>query len=621
MSRILAKGWNILRPPPRLSVSNWADQFRFLSPEASAEAGKWQNRRAPHTVMPMDCLSPSDPCQQVVLKWSSQSAKSETLLNFIGYIIDQDPGPTLVVQPNSKPMAETFSKDRVAPMIRDTPTIKKKVSESKGRDSKNTMMTKAFEGGHVTLAGANSPAQLASRPIRYLLCDEVDRWEATKEGDPLKLAIKRTLTFWNRKILMVSSPTLDDRGIDAEYQKSLQHEWHLECQHCGEHQMPKFKHFLFDKDDHGEACNIRYVCEECGAEHTAKDEFKIKGSGNWVCVNEASDRIKGFWFNQFGSPFATWQETIQEFLDSKSDTTKLQAVVNTAFAETWQGTGEKLDWEVIRQRREIYPITEEGDIAIPEHASLVLMLVDTQDSWLDIEIVACNESMQSWGVENIQIHGNTEEPEVWAKLDKIRERQYRHESGNQLPIYAMAIDIKGHRTKVVKDYVYKRRFNNVFAFQGVGSAAKQMISRSKQQIESKNPRKVDVWSLRVDDLKRQVQGYLAKTDTNDYGYSHFPMLDGGQDVNGYDQEYFEQLCSEKQERKKTRGFERVEFVKTRTRNEAFDKRVYWRALVQILNPDWEAFRAKTKPKTEETIQPRQSGLFRGRTHTSSDPYL
>jgi phage terminase large subunit GpA-like protein len=225
-----------------------------------------------------------------------------------------------------------------------------------------------------------------------------------------------------------------------------------------------------------------------------------------------------------------------------------------------------------------------------------------------------------WGVENIQLHGNTEEPEVWKKLDQLRERLYKHESGADIGITAMAIDIKGHRTKVVKDYVYKRRFNNVFAFQGVGSAAKQMISRSKQQIEEKNARRLDVWSIRVDDLKRQVQGYLNRSDPDDFGYAHFPMLQNGQDVAGYDQEFFEQLCSEKQERKKTRGFERVEFVKTRVRNEAFDKRVYWRALVQILNPDWDAFRQKVA-KTEQTPQPRKSGLFRTRTHQSSDPYL
>ncbi|WP_366057924.1 phage terminase large subunit family protein, partial [Oceanicoccus sp.] len=169
----------------------------------------------------MDALSPHDPCRKVVAKFSAQSGKTEILNNFAGYIMAQNPGPTLVVQPNQRPMGEAFSKDRLAPMIRDTPAISAKVIEAKGKDKKNTIFHRTFPGGHLTIAGASSPAQLASRPIQFLLCDEIDRWVPTKEGDALNLAIKRTLTFWNRKILMVSTPTLDGRGIDAQYEDTL----------------------------------------------------------------------------------------------------------------------------------------------------------------------------------------------------------------------------------------------------------------------------------------------------------------------------------------------------------------------------------------------------------------
>ncbi len=225
------------RPPPRLSVSEWAGRYRFLSPEASAEPGLWNNARARHLIEPMERLNPHSQTERVVLKFSSQSAKTEFLLNFIGYVIDLDPGPILAIQPNVTPMGEAFSKDRVKPMLRDSPTLAAKIGAAKGRTSAQTITHMVFPAGHLTIAGANSPAGLASRPIRYLLCDELDRWEITKEGDPLLLARKRLQTFRARrtaKELIVSSPTYDDIGICAEYARCTQQwEWHLSCQHCG----------------------------------------------------------------------------------------------------------------------------------------------------------------------------------------------------------------------------------------------------------------------------------------------------------------------------------------------------------------------------------------------------
>ncbi|MCP5014131.1 MAG: hypothetical protein GY938_02465 [Ketobacter sp.] len=372
-----------------LTVSQWSDAERFLSSESAAEAGKWHNDRAPHTIAPMDALSPLDPCQVVILKWSAQSAKTEVVNNFAGYIIDQDPGSVLVVQPNERPMGETWSKDRLAPMIRDTPALAKKVVAGKGRDSENTILRKKFPGGQLTVAGASSPSQLASRPIRYLLCDEIDRWPTTKEGSPLQLAIKRTQAFWNRKILMVSTPTFEGVGIDSEYENCLQHEWHLKCSHCSAYQMPKFKHFTFDRDQSNGPTNIRYCCEVCGSEHTEGEQFKIKNTGKWVQTNEASPMRKGYWMNQFASPFATWTETIAEFLLAKKDPLKLQVAINTVFAETWKGMGISLDWEILRQRREVYPINK-SDRLVPAGVQLLTLVVDTQDTWLDCEVVGSN---------------------------------------------------------------------------------------------------------------------------------------------------------------------------------------------------------------------------------------
>lgn len=224
-------------PPPELTISEWADKFRRISPEASAEPGDWITSKAEYQREIMNSLS--DPLtERVVVMTAAQVGKTEILLNTIGYFIDQDPSPILVLNPTID-MSEAFSKDRLAPMIRDTPCLASKIQDSRKRGSENTIRHKKFFGGHITLAGSNSPASLASRPIRILLCDEIDRYplSAGEEGDPLSLAIKRTQNFWNRRILLVSTPTLlITSRILKDFNLSTQEEWCVPCPSCGEYQ-------------------------------------------------------------------------------------------------------------------------------------------------------------------------------------------------------------------------------------------------------------------------------------------------------------------------------------------------------------------------------------------------
>jgi len=208
-------------PPPNLKVSDWADRYRYLSAEGSAEPGKWDTSRAPYQKDILDAIREPG-IKKVVVMSSAQVGKTEILLNIIGYHIHQDPAPILLLQPTMQ-MAEAFSKDRLAPIIRNTPALKGKVSDPRSRDSGNTLSHKTFPGGHITLAGANSPANLASRPIRIILADEVDKYPASagSEGDPVSLAIKRSTTFHNRKAVLVSTPTMKGASrIERAYNES-----------------------------------------------------------------------------------------------------------------------------------------------------------------------------------------------------------------------------------------------------------------------------------------------------------------------------------------------------------------------------------------------------------------
>ena len=237
----------IFTPPPDMKISDWADEFRELPPEASCEPGHWSTDRAPYQREMMNAICPPS-AERIVMMTAAQVGKSEILLNTIGYYIHKEPSPILMMQPTLE-MGESFSKDRLATMLRDCTCLHGKVKDPRARDSGNTLLHKTFPGGHITIAGANSPASLASRPIRVLLCDEVDRYpvSAGTEGDPLSLAMKRTQNFWNRKIIIVSTPTIKGISrIEKEYDNSTREEWTLPCPNCGRYNALDWERVIFE---------------------------------------------------------------------------------------------------------------------------------------------------------------------------------------------------------------------------------------------------------------------------------------------------------------------------------------------------------------------------------------
>lgn len=230
---MLARCVATLKPPPELTLSQWADRYRMLSAESSAEPGRWHTDKAPYQREIMDAIGDAH-IRRVVIMCAAQLGKTELLLNILGYFMAYAPAPILVMQPTLD-MGQTFSKDRLAPMIRDTPVLRGLV-DVKSRYAGNTILKKNFPGGHITIVGANSATGLASRPIKVLLADEVDRYpgSAGTEGDPLSLAQKRQTTFWDKKTVMVSTPVIKGHSrIETEYNQSTREEWNVPCPECG----------------------------------------------------------------------------------------------------------------------------------------------------------------------------------------------------------------------------------------------------------------------------------------------------------------------------------------------------------------------------------------------------
>lgn len=577
----LASAMHRFTPPPKLTISEWADRERRLDSQSSAEPGRWYTSRAEYQRGIMDACS--DPMvKEVVVMCGSQSGKSEALLNTIGYHMHHDPCPILLLQPTLD-MAMNFSKDRImAGLIRPTPALRDLVKDSKAKDANNTTLHKVFPGGALSLVGANSPASLASRPIRVILADETDRYpmSAGEEGDPISLAKRRSATFWNRKFIAVSTPT--NRGgsrIEMLYEESDQRKFYVPCPHCGEYQVLLWRNVHWQE---GQPKTALYHCEKCGAEWSESQRHMAVSKGEWRATAPFNGAA-GFWLNALYSPWVHLGDTAEEFMAAKRDPMRLKTFTNTILAESWEDQGEGVDDYAVAQRKEDYD-------GIPEEVVLLTCGVDVQDDRLEVEIVGWGAGEESWQIDYHVIYGDPSSPALWAKLDEIVLATYEHPSGEPMIIRSTCVDSGGHHTRAVYNYAKTRAGHRVFAIKGVGGEGKPIVGRPSRN----NIGKVPLYAVGVDTAKELHYSRL-RMDEAGAGYCHFPSK--------RDDEYFKQLTAEKQMVKYHKGYPSRVWVKTRTRNEALDVRIYAIAALAILNVNMDSIAKRFYANMEKQKMP------------------
>lgn len=587
---LFGKICEVLEPPKPLTISSWAAEKRRLSREASAEPGRWNLDRAPYQRSIMDAIS-SPGLKRVVLMTSAQIGKTEMLLNTIGYYSEHDPSPIMVVNPTDA-MAQAFSKDRLAPMIRDTECLKEIYGMAKSRDTANTILHKQFPGGHITMIGANAPTNLASRPIRILLLDEVDRYPASAgtEGDPVDLADKRTTTFWNRKVVLVSTPT--EKGvsrIEKEYLKSSQEEWCVQCPYCG-----KYTPFKWDNLDFKD---MMMKCDHC-EEKLSEDEWKEQ-PGMFVAQNPSVTDIRGFHLNEMASPWKRWKDIKQAYLEAVKDKKetgsdyKLRTWVNTSLGEPYEVMGAKADLKDLINRREKY--TAE----LPKGVLLLTAAVDVQDDRLELEVCGWGAGYESWGITYEKLYGNLEKNFIWEELEAFLSKPFTFEDGQALNIACTFIDTGGHFTtqsyKWLKSMQQKKKM--IFGIKGMGSNGIPLLHKKS----TNNQYNVPILMLGVNAGKETVLERLYITEYGS-GYCHFPEnID-----RGYDQKYMKGLTSEQRIVKDVKGKPTVCWVKRPgARNEPFDLRNYNTAAVEFLNPNF-AVLAKKVNEGINYMQPQRT---------------
>lgn len=572
--------WDGLRPTPLLKVSEWADKFRKLSSESSAEHGQWRTSRTPYLREVLDNLSPTSTYQEVVVQKAVQLGFTESGLNAVGCYIDISPCPILYVMPTIE-MAKGLSKSRVDTMIDACDTLASKIPPARQRDGGNTVLTKEFPGGVLVLAGANSASSLRSRPIRLLVLDEIDAYpmDVDNEGSPVALAEKRTLTFSNKKIYKLSTPINEgSSAISTAIEGTDKRMYFVPCPCCGAFQTLKFERLRWTEKKYD---SVVYHCEHCDESIHERFKTEMLENGYWKATDESktsSERV-GYIINGLYSPtgWLSWRKIAQEYDESKDNPILLKTFVNTILGETWKEKGDAPPWENLYNRRETYRLNQPSKDVV-----FITVGVDVQKDRLELEVVGWCRGKRTYSIDYRQIVGDTSNKGVWDELAKVVGETWEREDGALIPMRLMAVDT-GYNTQYVYDFC--RRFDITRVIPIKGQDRQQVVIAAPRSVDTstagKKIGKIKVWQVGVSLIKSEIYGYLKlekdEKDDAPSGYCHFPQ---------YNHEYFRGLTAEQlQFKTDKRGYKTYEWVKKYERNEPLDCRVYARAAASALGLD------------------------------------
>ena len=563
-----------LRPPPEMTISQWAEKYRILAGTASSEPGRWSNARTPYLVEIMDELSPQSSATDVVFMKGSQIGGTEVLINTALYYIKHCPSPIGQFQ-TTEQTAKRFLKQRENPAF-----------TAMGMNDLfygDEMYIKEFPGGILTTGWSNSPSNFRSAPFCISLCDEISEWpdDCGGQGDPCELARRRTTNFPRRKLFWNSTPGIEGEcRITKMFELGDQRHYQVPCPHCGELHKWEWGNVVWDCDSNGKALpqTVRMRCPHCGEEYGEYHKTELMALGQWVAENPDGE-YPSFHINALYSPLGwySWANAVSDFVKAKGDVNKMKSFTNNVLGEPWSLDGGKvIDPNGLMSR------CEEYEAEVPDGAVVLTAGVDVQDDRIEVEIVGWGKGLENWGITNRILIGNPSEQGVWDALDSILMASYRNSLNENLYVAATLIDSGGHHTDDVYRYTAKRERRNVFACVGKAGLARPLVTRPKKTKKSLvyNASLVNVG---VDIAKDQFYDWISIENPGP-GYCHFPAK-----PDEYNQEYFAELTAEKRFKKWVRGSQVWAYKKLRPRNEALDKRNYARGALNIVGIDVDKF--------------------------------
>jgi phage terminase large subunit GpA-like protein len=577
----------MLRPPPQLTVSQWAERHRVLSTRASSEPGPWRTARTPYLRDIMDALSAVHPARRVVFMKGAQVGASEGGNCWLGYIMHHVPAPVLAVQPTVE-LAKRFSRQRIDPLLEETPALRERVAPARARDSGNTMLSKEFPGGILVLTGANSAVGLRSMTARFLFLDEVDAYpgDVEGEGDPIALAEARARTFgWRRKAYLVSTPTIAGRSrIEREYLSSDQRRFFVPCPHCLAMQWLRFERLVWER---GNPISAAYHCEACDQPIGEHHKTAMLAGGEWRATAEASDpHTVGYHISALYSPvgWLSWEQIARDWEAAQGKAEDLKTFRNTVLGETWQEHGEAPDWERLVERREDFALS-----IVPPGALVLTAGVDVQDDRIEVDVWGWAEGYTSWLIDHVVIAGSPRERAPWDELAKLLARDWPRSTGTAgaMRIAKVCVDTGGRDTASVYGHLRHLRDPRIAPTKGVEGWNRAQPVQGPTLVDAlvngqKLRRGLKLWTVSVStwkaDLYRRL--WLGRGEAEEFpqGWVHLPRA--------IEVEWVKQLVAEQlRTTKDRRGFARQEWSKLRERNEALDCAVLARAALWLLGAD------------------------------------
>ena len=570
-----------LAPEPALLVSEWADRHRILPP-TSAEPGSWRTDRVPYLREIMNCLSTGSPFERVVLMKSAQAGGTEAGLNWLAYIIAHAPGLALLVQP-SLDMARRNTRVRIDPMIELTPTLRERISTPRSRDAYNSAFTKSFPGGTLVTTGANSAAALRSTPCRYLFLDEVDAYPADvdNEGDPVAIAIARSVTFrGRRRIFLVSTPTVCGVSrIEKAFAEGDQRQFEVACIHCGSIAPIEWKNIRWPE---GRREFAQLVCEACDGAMQEIDKPRLLAGGSWRATADGDGRTASFHISALYSPFVTWAEIAIEHGAARGDPARMQAWQNLMLGEPYEDLAAKpVDLGALAARAEDYA-------AGVSEILFAVCGIDTQDDRVEVEILGVGIGEETWSLDYRVFVGDPSGPALWSEVDNLL-LNYRT-GARALTIRAACIDSGGHHALRVYDFVRDKGNRSIWAIKGSSMPGTPPWPRKPTRVDRK---RVPLYIIGTDALKDAFMTRL-RIETAGPGYCHFPI--------GRGLDYYAGITSERPLRKYHNGVARRVWTPIGgARNEPLDCRIYAMAALEGLKAsglrlETEARRRQGRPR-------------------------
>ncbi len=565
--RLKANLYAALAPIQQMRTSEWATKNLYLSKEEGPEPGLYSCHDLPWQAQVMDAVDDIE-SETLVIKAASQTGKTTISKAIMGRTIALDPCPILVVQ-STQDAAKEYSNTRLKPMFRDCPVFKHTLTA-------DDTYLKTFTGGYVAMAWSQSPTTLASKTIKVLLCDEIDRWPSSSgaEGDPLDIAKARTENYPDAKRVFVSSPTSDTGRINIEYSITNQNRFYVCCPHCGHEHVMDFIAQVRMVDDKPDTAMM--ACPECAGLYGDADLPAMVKKGRFIPKFPERKKHIGFEISRLMVP--KWTKLIDladKYLAAKKNPEQLQVFVNTQLGQVYvDKKGQISSAAALAARRENYDHT-----LLPAGILFITAGVDVQKDRIELEIVGFGLGEENWGIQYIVLPGDTSNNEVWTRLNDVLLSGFVTADGRHLRIAATCVD-SSDNTEKVYEFCHVRAKRKIFATKGKEGALMIWPTRPSR---SKKHSKYQVRIIGVDSIKDMLNARLSKTEGEE-GYCHFPYtydehIIGADRDEDYD--YFAQLTSERRKPHWNKnGKQYYSWVKEKhRRNEALDCRVYaWAAM-------------------------------------------